>query len=120
LERRVDLGVSARAGGGSTEVGQRVRKAERGTSRGERDFASRQSAERADCRSFVRRHLGLNQVRNCDSRDDQNDRHDDQQFDKRETLLLLLHTISLRIQLYPSTPKSSASRKPKSNFGLAH
>src|SRR6202041_2820227 len=45
--------------------------------------------ERTDCRGLIGRHTGAQQVRNRDGRNDQNDRHDDQQFDKGETLLVL-------------------------------
>src|SRR3984957_21144155 len=37
---------------------------------------------RSNRRSFVSRDTGAKQVRNCDGRDDQNDRHNDQQLDE--------------------------------------
>src|SRR2546430_3738703 len=46
-------------------------------------------------RGFIGRDLRTQQVRNGDGRDDQNDRHDNQELDKGETLLFL-HEISLR------------------------
>jgi len=39
---------------------------------------------------LVRGHTGPEQVRNGDGRDDQNDRHDDQQLDKRETFCFFM------------------------------
>jgi hypothetical protein len=47
--------------------------------------------QRIDCGRFISRHTRTEQVRDGNRRDDQNDRHDDLQFDKRETLLILLH-----------------------------
>src|SRR5215472_16535102 len=38
--------------------------------------------ERTDSRQLIRRNLGAKQVGNCDGRDDQDDRHDDQQLDE--------------------------------------
>jgi hypothetical protein len=57
--------------------------------RGRIRYGSRiERTERTDCGRFVGRHTRTEQVRDGNRRDDQNDRHDDQQFDKRETLLL--------------------------------
>src|SRR4029077_8901201 len=61
--------------------------------------------ECADGCRLVRSNLCAKQVGNCDRRDDQNDRHDDEQFDKRKALLVLLHCFSL-------DPKSNVSRTP--------
>src|SRR5215469_1240186 len=71
--------------------------------RGIGHFRRADRAHRTHCRGFVGRDLRAQQVRNCDRRDDQNDRYDDQQFDKGKTLLLL-HVISLnmsRTELVP-------------------
>src|SRR5579885_497172 len=57
-------------------------------------FARVDRTDGTNSRGLIGGHLGLEQVWNCDGRDDQNDRHDDQQLDKRETLLLL-HAVSL-------------------------
>src|SRR5208337_2323086 len=58
-------------------------------------FARIDVAQGGDRRSLVRRYLGANKGWDCNGRDDQNDRHDNQQFDKRKTLLLF-HDVSLR------------------------
>src|SRR5580700_8447785 len=50
---------------------------------------------RTDRRRLIGRHAGAQQVRNCDGRDNQNDRDDDQQFDQRESLLIPFHVLSL-------------------------
>src|SRR5579862_2479448 len=64
---------------------------------GRKGFLSRRNrAERTDCRSLVRSNLSAKQVGNCDGRDDQNDRHDDQQLDKRKALFFLVHCFSLK------------------------
>src|SRR5215472_5404743 len=73
--------------------------------RGERHQTGVDRVQRTNGRRFVGRHLRLQQVRNCDGRDDQNDRHDDQQLDKRETLLLL-HESSLREFWCPARERS--------------
>src|SRR5579862_6841513 len=72
---------------------QRVAVAESGR---EGFLGGRNRAERSDCRSLVRSNFGAKQVGNRDGRDDQNDRHDDQQLDKRKALLFLVHCFSLK------------------------
>src|SRR5204863_218666 len=59
-----------------------------------RHFRGADGANRAHSGGFIGCDFRTQQVRNGDGRDDQNDRHNDQQFDKRETLLLL-HAFSL-------------------------
>src|SRR5579862_5735925 len=72
---------------------QRVTVAEGGR---EGFLCRRNRTEGTDCRSLVRGNLGAEQVGNCDSRDDQDNRHDDQQFDQRKALLFLVHCFSLK------------------------
>jgi hypothetical protein len=61
--------------------------------RRERRLAAIDRAQRTNRRRFVARHTGAEQTGNGDRRDDPDDRHDDQQFDKCETLVVahLLH-----------------------------
>src|SRR6266478_5282292 len=82
------------AGSSRAAKGSNVSKPDRRISGLKGHFRGIDGAESTYTRSLVRGHTGPEQVRNSDGRDDQNDRHDDQQFDKRETLLLL-HTFSL-------------------------
>src|ERR1700730_2592441 len=89
----IDQASGSRTGSGATcsrraQVGQRCSIA-RSISTGISDLCSVDGAQRTDCGSFVGRHFGAQQVRNGDGRDDQNERHNDEQLDKRETLLLL-------------------------------
>src|SRR5260370_14777014 len=69
-------------------VGESIRSVVRA---GVHDFRRVKSTQSSHRRSFVGGHFRANQVRNCDGRDDQNDRHDDQQLDKREAFLLVTH-----------------------------
>ncbi len=55
--------------------------------RGIRHSSRIDRTQRTDCGRFIGRHTRTEQVRDGNRRDDQNDRHNDQQFDKRETLL---------------------------------
>src|SRR5262249_10878860 len=71
-----------------TQVGKIQGKADRRIRSGVRNFSGVDAADRAGSRRFVRRDAGAKQVRDRDGGDDQNDRHDDQKFDKRETFLL--------------------------------
>src|SRR5580700_1527269 len=52
-------------------------------------------ADGANSGSFVGRHAGTKQVRNSNSRDDQNNRDHDQQLNQRKTLLFLNHSFLL-------------------------
>jgi hypothetical protein len=45
------------------------------------NFRSVNRADRTNRRRLVGRHFGAEEVRDCDGRDDQNDRHDDQKLD---------------------------------------
>src|SRR5260370_25452699 len=58
---------------------------------GVHDFRRVKSTQSGHRRSLVGGHFRANQVRNCDGRDDQNDRHDDHQLDKRKAFLLVTH-----------------------------
>src|SRR5262249_25253369 len=75
-------------------------------------FTRVDGTDRASRAGFVGRHLGLDQVGDGDRGDDQNDRHDDQKLDKRETLLLLLHAVSLKVCCCQSTAKGCARPGP--------
>src|SRR6266566_1965774 len=77
------------------------------------DLRGVDGTNRTGRRGLIRRHLGFEQVRDSDSRDDQNDRHDDQQFDKRETLLFL-HAFSLRNFMVPE--HAVLACKPETNL----
>src|SRR5580704_5871821 len=66
-----------------------------------RNLRGVQRADGSHGRGLVRRDAGLQQVRDRDSCDNQNNRHNNKQLEKRETLLLLLHEISLRECLVP-------------------
>ena len=52
------------------------------------DLAAVNRTQRADGRGLVTRHAGAEQARHRDGGDDADDRHDDQQLDERETLLI--------------------------------
>jgi hypothetical protein len=52
--------------------------------RGVEEFGGRNVALVLHRRGFVRAHLGLNVIGDCDGRDDQNHGYDDQQFDEGE------------------------------------
>src|SRR2546430_1887486 len=89
LKLRVNLVVTSRAGRSCAEVGQSSRETETRTRGRKSDFRRGDRTERTNRGRFVCCHFRLNQVRDCDGRDDQNDRHDDQQFDKRKALLFV-------------------------------
>src|SRR5438132_5912858 len=88
-ESCVDLVRATLANRAGVQFGQGCRESDRGASGRVRDFRRGDRTERTNCGRFVCCHFRLNQVRDCDGRDDQNDRHDDQQFDKRKALLFL-------------------------------
>ena len=50
-------------------------------------------AERTDGRRFVARHAGAEQAGDRDGGDDADDRHDDQQFDEREALVVRIRMV---------------------------
>ena len=54
-----------------------------------RDLRRRRHLQRRDSRRFIARHARAQQPRDRDGRDDADDRHNDQQFDKRKTRILL-------------------------------
>src|SRR5580698_1268289 len=96
---RVQNASRCRRGGArkrTTEIGNRSREAlsPRG---GVGNFRGYDGADRTYGGRFIGRDAGAKQVRNCDGRDDQNDCHDDQQFDKRKTLLILLHCFGISL-----------------------
>ena len=66
-------------------------------------FTAVDRAQRRDRRAFVGRAARGKQVRNRDGGDDADDRHDDQQLDERETLLITnLHCVcSLENRMAP-------------------
>src|SRR5882762_5964941 len=49
----------------------------------------------SDCGRLIGRHLGTQQVRNCNGGDDQNDRDHDQQLNQRKALFFVVHTYFL-------------------------
>src|SRR5262249_54984547 len=80
----------ARAGGRTgREVSNRASEALVRAGWRKRNFRRVNRTDRANRWCFVGGHLLLHEVRDGNRSNDQNDRHDDQKLDKRETLLLL-------------------------------
>ena len=95
-ENAVDQVRAARGRAGRrSQLRQRCRVSDRLIGRRVRHAGGVDRTQRTYCGRFIGRHTRTEQVRDGNRRDDQNDSHDDQQFDKGETLLILLHFSNL-------------------------